>query len=944
MNFKDTLNLPRTDFPIRASSKIDDPEILKKWDKEDIYKETFKLNEGNKKYILHDGPPYANGDIHLGHAYNKILKDIVTKAYRMLSFHVPVIPGWDCHGLPIELKVVQANKALNKIDLKKACRDYANSWIAVQRESFKSLGVLMDWNNPYITMSFEYESECVKAFAKLVEKGFIERKNKTVPWCFSCNTVLASAEIDYKNRKDPSLYVLFDLKDNYKNRLFPEFQEKDISLVIWTTTPWTIPLNQAVLVKPNTNYILLDINGKLVITGKDSVDQLIKLAGFKKNVIKEFISDIFENVYVKHPLIDKYVPLIFEDSISKEEGTAFVHCAPGCGPIDYEIGIKNKLSIYSPITADGKYTSDIELKELENLSILDGQIWVIKRLQELGKILYKNYITHSYPHCWRCHSGLIFRATKQWFFNLEKHDIKTKALDAIKQINFIPSQGRKFLKATVESRWEWCLSRQRTWGIPIPAILCNNCDYTYLNYNVIKKVADGILKEGIEYWDNVSIDDLLGKSFKCPSCNENDLKKEFDILDVWFDSGISHYAVLYKNGIFPADIYLEGIDQHRGWFQSSLLTSLVLEEKPCTRNIMTHGYTVDSKGQKMSKSLGNVVAPNDIIDKIGRDGLRLWVSSIGNDSDPVVSDKLIENIAEVYRKIRNSIRFALSNLYDFDIEKDSINNIDDLEEIDKYAIEQLNILNTYIIKKYLELDFTNIFHKLADYVSSELSSFYFDIIKDRLYTEKNNGIKRRSAQTVLWHILDTINRLIAPILSFTSEIVSNYYNKDIKSIHLESFRSIDSILSLKREYFKKPVENMSQIKEQKRDIDQWDIIKKIRSSVLKFIELERQKGLIKHSLESRIIIYIDFSKNEFHKIKQLINKIDLKELFIVSQILFLDDSQFRENQDKLNESEQEGLYIFVEKALGEKCPRCWQWDITDHEFNLCNRCYNILFE
>jgi isoleucyl-tRNA synthetase len=960
-SFKDTLNLPRTDFSIRADAKVEDPALVKWWEEQDLFLKSFEHNKGAHKFILHDGPPYANGNIHLGHAYNKILKDIVCKARRMAGYHVPVTPGWDCHGLPIELKVTQEKPGLDRLELMRACRDYAAYWIDKQRTEFKRLGVLMNWDHPYITMSACYEAWAVESFGILVGKGFIDRKNKTVPWCYHDQTVLATAEIEYKDRKDPSLYVLFKLRAQKQKELFPEI-EQPINLLVWTTTPWTLPLNRAVLLRPKAPYQLLSINNTLCIVGKAVADKVCAHIGVEKIVLQEFTAECLTGLFVEHPFIDRESPVILDDSVGVEEGTAVVHCAPGCGPTDYEVGIKNNLEIYSPITADGRYDEAIEPAELKGMLVTDGQIWVIKRLAALQKFLFKTTINHSYPHCWRCYNPLIFRATPQWFFNLDEQNIKNRALAEIETIEFIPEHGRNFLKATVENRWEWCLSRQRVWGVPIPALLCKTCEYPYTSKDFIEKVANGIRKEGIEYWARVSVQDLLTEQLVCPTCNSSEFIKETDILDVWFDAGISHYAVLYKNPelAFPADLYLEGVDQHRGWFQSSLLTSLVLEGEPAMRAIMTHGYTVDAKGQKMSKSLGNVVAPQDIIDQVGTDGLRLWVASVGHESDPSVSEMLLRNIAEVYRKIRNTSRFLLSNLYDFDITKDKV-AAHELLALDHYALVQLYKVNSYILSKYAVADFTAVFHAFADYCTVELSSFYLDIIKDRLYVEKADGTKRRSAQTACWFILDTLTRLMAPILSFTAERLSDYAQKDKKeSIHLQSFADHTELKKLCCPETEPLWPGMPRartghatfinydLEQHNKDLAsdiQWAALKEVRSALLKAIEIEREKGLIKHSLEAKVSLFIDSDREENKILQDFFTTLKkrgedpaefFKELLIVSQFTFAT------NKNHLVPTVLDGVYALVEKADGIKCPRCWQYDTITNEDGLCRRCTPIV--
>jgi len=976
VSFKDTLNLPRTDFPIRANPKKDDPAMIERWEKENLFKKTFYLNKGNEIFILHDGPPYANGNIHIGHAYNKILKDIVTKAQRMLGKQVPVTPGWDCHGLPIELKVTKENPGLSREALKKACRAYAQKWVDIQRDEFKELGVLMDWAHPYLTMNFGYEASVLRAFGKLVEQDYIERANKTVPWCPSCQTVLASAEIEYQERKDPSIYVLFPLEQKITDKFFPTLSGKTVNFLVWTTTPWTLPLNRAVLLKPDANYVVLATNNnKYIIVGKKRADQLCELFGIEKNIIQEFnVQDLFAlGPWAQHPFInDLLVPVILDDSVALDEGTACVHSAPGAGPQDYEVGIKNDLVIYSPVNPAGIYTEEVEPKELVGKSVAEGQGWVIKKLAQEGKLLFKTSIRHSYPHCWRCHHGLIFRATKQWFCDLSKGELKEKTLKAIDTIEMLPDTSKNRFKATLEGRLEWCLSRQRIWGIPIPALICQDCDFTYISKELIEHVADHVEQSGVEWWDTATLQDIIPQGFTCPSCNRANFKKEQDILDVWFDSGVSHFAVLVKNPNlrFPANIYLEGKDQHRGWFQSSLLTSMAIEKEPCMRAIVTHGFTVDEQGHKMSKSRGNVVSPQEMINKLGTDGLRLWASSIDCRGEAVVSDILLRNVQEVFRKIRNTCRFLLSNIYDFSIENDAI-DIERMQVIDKYALQELLLVNYEVVQAYVDYDFTEVFHRLSSYCAVNLSSFYLAIIKDRLYVEKANGQKRRSAQTACWYILDTLTRLMAPVLSFTAEQVSDCYQQNkTESIHLQQFADLAPLWELFTKQIKHEAQLISKkvpelfkdvlqergvtvelfIKTEKRTISPeqesiWYLLKKIRSALLKAIELKREKGLIKDSLEAKLIVYFGPDAPFAQLLHVFFKELDdanesveefFKEFLIVSRFDMVTGT------DNLHETELKGLWVKVEKAPGEKCPRCWQWDITDHPDLLCNRCQKVI--
>lgn len=936
-SLKDTLNLPTTDFPIRPNHKEDDARVLKRWQDENIYAKTFSLHEGAEKFVLHDGPPYANGHIHIGHAYNKTLKDIITKYHRMSGKHVPVTPGWDCHGLPIELKVTQEHPGLTRSELQRACRLYARKWIDIQRHEFKSLGVFMDWDRPYETMNFAYEAATMRSFASLVEKGYIEKKNKTVAWCFSCQTVLASAEIEYQERKDPSIYVAFALAPTSLQQLMPALAGKKVSMLVWTTTPWTLPLNRAVLLKPDAHYDVIAYNDEYLIVGAPLVDNVVTMLGIEKNVIATIKASAFEGHTVQHPFNGKTVPVLLEQFVSVEDGTAVVHCAPGCGPEDYEVGLRHKLEIYSPVGPDGRYIPGIEPQELVGMSVVDAQGWVISQLLERGLLVHKTSIRHSYPHCWRCRNGLIFRATTQWFCNLDRHQLKEKAIHAIEnKIEFIPKTSANSLKAAVGNRLEWCLSRQRIWGVPIPALLCTACDYAYLDAALVQKVAMGVEKEGVEYWDSVSLAELVPASFACTRCGGTHWKKEQDILDVWFDSGISHEAVLKENKAlsFPASMYLEGRDQARGWFQSSLLTSLALEGEPSMKTIVTHGYTVDSKGQKMSKSLGNVVSPQEIIDMMGTDGLRLWAASIDFKDDAVISKQLLQNVQEVFRKIRNTCRFLLSNLYDYNHEYDAV-PVEELLLMDRYALLELDAFNREVHAAYKDSRFTAVFHLLGDYCATQLSSLYLDIIKDRLYVDQAHGKDRRSAQTVCYYILDTMTRLMAPLMTFTAELVSDHYQQEKKeSVHLQQF--IDSSAVATRASGRVGIESMRK---------EWELILTLRDTLLKAIERKREMGLIKHPLEASIFLSLDRMNPVFEQLLQSVQKEQslqgktledfFKELMVVSQVHLVDETT------KLTEFDK-GVFVEIAQAEGEKCPRCWHYEKTEHELKLCQRCQRII--
>ncbi len=978
--FQDTLNLPKTDFGIRANAAKKEPELLERWNKEDLYKQSWNKNKGKAKFVLHDGPPYANGNIHLGHVLNKVLKDVITKFKRMSGLHVPVKPGWDCHGLPIELKVcanLKKDSAVlrqahvqERIDFKKQCRKYAQGWIEKQKEEFKNLGVIMDWENPYITMNPGYEGSILKAFSQFVKDGYITRKGKTVPWCASCQTVLASAEIEYKDRKDPSTYVLFPLDNQTSQKQFPELLKNNsdlkINFLIWTTTPWTLPLNKAVVLNTAAKYVLLQGKDNVAfIVAKDLSDKICDLLEIEKKVLAEFDSTVFENKKVNHCFIENFqVPILLDNSVLLGEGTACVHSAPGCGPEDYILGIKNNLEIFSPISADGKYTEGIKPEELEGMLVADGQFWVLRKLKEVGNLLHKQSIKHSYPHCWRCRNGLIFRATDQWFCDLQQNDLVNKTLSEIEKVNFIPDWGRLRLYSFVENRTEWCISRQRVWGVPIPGLICKKCDHVHLDFNLVSNVADEVAKEGVEFWDRITIQEMftsgfIDKNFSCSNCKNSDLsefKKETDILDVWFDSGVSHFAVLDKDkenlGV-PADVYLEGSDQHRGWFQSSLLSSMVINKTTCTKLITTHGFVVDEKGYKMSKSVGNVIAPDNIVKRYSRDILRLWVASSDYTSDISISENILKFVAQSYSKIRNTCRFMLSNLYDFDINKDAV-SYEDMLKVDQYALTHLFEINNKITKAYNEYDFAAVFHTLNSYCTVDLSSLYLDISKDKLYVEKYDGLLRRSAQTAIYKILDTITRLMAPMFSFLSEEISDHYQKNkTESIHMQEFANVLDVWKILSKKLISETgiaaqwgvsrDNISSITYSVYMQDVWNNLLALREIVLKAIEQKREEGVVKHSLEAKVKLYLD-PKNDLKKnIDQFLKTLKhqtaekfFKDWFIVSQFELVDD------ENGLDDSLIDGVKINIDHADGEKCPRCWQWEKTDNIDGLCNRCERVL--
>ena len=923
-SYKDTLNLPTTTLNIRANMAEREPQLRSLWEEKGVTSSFFTPNE-TEPFVLHDGPPYANGHLHVGHALNKVLKDIIIRSQRMNGRSVEFAPGWDCHGLPIELKVVAESgetKQENPVAFKKLCREYVMRWQKIQEEEFKELGVFAQWDKRYMTMDPEYQASILTSLATFVEKGYIERKGKTVPWCFSCKTVLATAEIEHAERKDPSCYILFPVDFS----TIGVADNRQLLFLVWTTTPWTIPLNRAVVLNPTAQYAIVAIDEKrAVIVGNDLVKSLLPILGEYAHVLSVVASSELIGLRAQHPLIDNFtVPVIADEAVLTTDGTACLHSAPGCGPEDYLMGVKNNLEIYSPLSADGRYTNDIVPAELKDMLITDGQWWVLKQLQERGTLFHKTSIKHSYPHCWRCRNGLMFRATDQWFCNLAKNNLIERAQASLEHISFVPSWGKIRLNSFLSHRTGWCISRQRSWGVPIPALFNSNTGTPFISAEFIRAIAAKVAVEGIEYWDRVSIAQLRAERLipeELSLISEEHIRKETDILDVWFDSGVSHTAVIARRkGTLPVDLYVEGSDQHRGWFQSSLLCSLIMHEKPQTKTIVTHGFVVDGHGHKMSKSRGNVVDPKTVVQKYGADVLRLWVACVDYERDVAISDTLLTQTAEVYRKIRNTCRFLLANLYDFNPDTDCV-ALNSLMLLDRYAVVQAQEVLQEVQAAYASYSFATVVQLLARYCSVELSAHYLDMSKDRLYVEAAAGSLRRSAQTAQFYILTMLNQMIAPIMPFTAEDVflATPYGQQESSIHLQRFLT-----------FTTPTSGSAVL---------WKTLHELRTRVLQQIEVLRANGTIKHSLEASVVLN-DISGNEYAIIYQELPTVlgtqslesFLKEWFIVSQCNVI-------TQDRADLP-----LIIIAQAQGLKCLRCWHWfvaqaaDLDINHPDLCQRC------
>jgi isoleucyl-tRNA synthetase len=914
-SYKESLNLPTTTLSIRAAMGEREPQLRAYWNDLSIENQFFAAIEN--PFVLHDGPPYANGHLHVGHALNKILKDMIIRSQRMMGKAVQFTPGWDCHGLPIELKVAAASdkRLSDPVGFKKECREYVQQWQAIQEAEFKELGVFAEWNKRYLTMDPVYEASIITSLATFVEKGHIERKGKTVPWCFSCQTVLATAEIEYADRKDPSCYIMFPVAGDTTHISGTH----SLAFLIWTTTPWTIPLNRAVVLNPEAQYAIVALNAeRAVVVGSELVGALASILGTESSVLRIISSAELIGMSVHNPLVPEViVPVIGDEAVSTSDGTACLHSAPGCGPEDYLMGVKNGLEIFSPLSADGRYTVGILPKSLEGMLITDGQWAVLKELQEKNALLHKSSIKHSYPHCWRCQNGLMFRATEQWFCNLSHNALIARAQETVSDIAFIPTWGKNRLDAFLSHRTEWCISRQRSWGVPIPALYNKKTNACLLSASFMRSVAAKVAQEGIEYWDRVTIAELRADGLlptEWALVDDADLYKEKDILDVWFDSGVSHTAVIAaRGGSLPVDVYVEGSDQHRGWFQSSLLCSVILHDKPQTKKIVTHGFVVDANGHKMSKSRGNVVDPKAVLKKHGADVLRLWVASVDYERDVVISDTLLTQTAEVYRKIRNTCRFLLSNLYDFNPQTDCV-PLENMQLLDRYAVSQALEILTAVKQWYSEYAFASIVQALARYCSVELSAHYLDMSKDRLYVEHAGGRVRRSAQTAQYYILTALNQMIAPLIPFTAEdiFLAAPYTHSTASIHLEKFMSMTM-----------PEVGSALL---------WSQLHELRNEVLQKIERLRVGGDIKQSLEARVVIECNGAeawlecRNYLHE--QSIESF-LKEWFIVSQCIVV-----QQKSDK--------TIVTVSKAEGSKCPRCWHWEISGHQEGLCGRCAHVL--
>ncbi len=926
MDYSKTLNLPQTEFPMRANLPEREPQTLQYWENIDVYKLIQKKNSGRSKFILHDGPPYANGHLHLGHVLNKVLKDMVVKFKAMDGYDAPYVPGWDTHGLPIEQQAIKQlglrRKELKNTEFRNRCREYALKFVDIQREEFKRLGVRGDWQNPYLTLEPHFEARQVEVFGEMAKKGYIYKGQKAVYWCASCETALAEAEVEYAEKKSPSIYAAFTVKEG-KGII----AEKNTHVVIWTTTPWTIPSNVAICLHPDYQYVLLESGGHQYLVAKDlaSVFSREILKNPKAMVMQEFSGADLRGVICKHPFIERDSEIVLDDYVTLEQGTGCVHVAPGHGEEDFAIGQKYDLPVISPIDGKG-YFSD-ELEDFAGQFYLDANNSVLEKLDTAQSLLSQHTIKHQYPHCWRCKKSILYRATEQWFASIK--GFRQELLDAIEQVQWIPGWGRERIHGMIANRGDWCISRQRIWGVPIPIFYCGTCEAEIITEETIAHIVKLFEQNGSDIWFEKEASELLPSDFNCPHCKSgNGFTKEMDTMDVWFDSGSSHWAVLrqpehWPELSWPADLYLEGSDQHRGWFNSSLTTAVAVSGKPPYRAVLTHGFVVDHKGRKMSKSLGNVVDPEKVLKKMGADPLRLWVCSADYRGDLAVSPAILQQLTEAYRKIRNTFRFLLGNLSDFDFAKEQVAYAQ-LTELDQYALLKLTRVTERVLRAYREYEYHVVYHTLYNYCVTDLSAFYLNIVKDRLYCDPANSISRRAAQTVMYTVLDSLVRMLVPVLAFTTEEVWQHF--PYKSEKQPSAQLLD-MPTLHPEYLNVEMES------------RWEMLNSVRQDVLKELEKARKEKIIRDSLEAEITL---FAKGPLLKLLQE-NEPELRLIFVSAPVTI------QEGLDQAPANAGEGalssLRVSVEKTTGDKCQRCWNYGeigVDSAYPDVCSRCSLVL--
>lgn len=924
-DYNKTLNLPTTEFNMRGALPQREPGWVKDWQDKQLYHKMIKNNEGKPLYILHDGPPYANGDIHLGTALNKVLKDFIIRQKNMSGYQAPYVPGWDTHGLPIELKARKkagVTSDISPVELRKICKEFALHYLDIQRSQFMRLGVLGEWENPYMTLKPEFEAKQIEIFGNMAQKGYIYKGLKPVYWCPDCNTALAEAEIEYEEDPCFSIYVKFAVKDDQGKLSKLGIDVSKTYFVIWTTTTWTLPGNMAICLGPEYEYCAVKANGEYYIMAKELAPAAMKAAKIEDyELIGSVTGKELEYIVCQHPFLDRDSLVIVGDHVTLDSGTGCVHTAPGHGVEDFEVCVNHypQIQIVVPVDSVGKLTKDAG--EFAGLTTDEANKAIAKKLEETGNLFAVEKIVHQYPHCWRCKKPIIYRATEQWFCSVE--DFKADAIREIEKIKWYPSWGEGRIKNMVTDRSDWCISRQRLWGVPIPIFYCEECGEAHIDDASIKAVSELFRKEGSDAWWTHDASEILPAGTKCKKCGCEKFRKETDIMDVWFDSGSSHAAVLMEHpGLqWPADLYLEGADQYRGWFQSSLLTSVAWKGVAPYKAVCTHGWVVDAQGKTMHKSLGNGIAPEEVTDKFGADILRLWVASSDYHSDIRISNDILKQLSEVYRKIRNTARYILGNLYDFNPDTDSVAD-DQLHELDRWALARMDEVAKECNEGYEEFDFHQVYHAIHNFCTIDLSNFYLDIIKDRLYVEKPDSVSRRAAQTVIYRILRDMTLVFAPILAFTCEEI--WANLPKSSDHNPEACVFNEMP--KGKAGDETAEFMAK----------WERIRKIRDEVNKALENARNQKTIGKSLEAQVTLKADGELYAFLKENEAV----LEPVFIVSKVVL------EQGAAAQTTAETEGLEVTVSKAHGEKCERCWAYSDTvgkdEKHPTLCARCAAII--
>lgn len=939
-NYKNTMNLPKTDFPMRGDLAHREPEILKKWQEEDIYEKVLEKNKDGEPFVLHDGPPYANGPIHIGHAFNKILKDFVIKSHAQRGYYTPYVPGWDCHGQPIE-HIIEKQLGTEKMnsmpqsEVRSLCHDWAVKCVDLQREGFKRLGVNADWDHPYLTFTPNYESGNVEIFKKMYLDGSIYRGRKPIHWCSRCHTALAEAEIEYGDETSPSIYVNFVLDETPKQFAETDAKDKTPCVLIWTTTPWTLPANTAVSLAPTAEYVMVILGDKAMLMAKELVETVAEVAGWESYTLAKDASgkvvttdgiSLCGLTYTCPIRQDLKGKVIYGDHVTLDSGTGCVHTAPGHGVEDYVVASQFEgVATLMPVDDDGILTE--EAGQFAGLSTDDSNPKIIEWLEEQGTLVAKVSITHSYPHCWRCHEPVIFRATDQWFVSMDKTGLRKKAKDEIdNNVKWIPEWASNRIGAMVEDRPDWCISRQRSWGVPIPVFKCAKCGETIATEETFDAVINLFNTEGADAWFTKKPSEYLPAGVKCEHCGCEELIPEKDILDVWWESGVSHDSVLKHRAneglTWPADMYLEGSDQHRGWFQSSLLTSVGAYGRAPYKSVMHCGFTVDEKGRKMSKSLGNGVDPSEVVNKVGADVLRMWVSSVDYSQDVSISNSILQRTSDAYRKFRNIFRFLLGNLDDF-TPADRVTSYDDLEPIDKWVMAKLAEVLNDVNKAYENYKFHYVYRALYEFVNNDLSAIYMDVAKDRLYSEAANSPRRRAVQTVLENVLDVLVRVLSPILSFTTEEVWGFWPEGLKEQERPASVQLAGWPNAKNFTPEIPENEANEV------LDDFKTLFEIRDAATKAIEVARGNGTIKKSQEAKVTVTLS---QEQMNIAEKFDKRVIADLLICAEVEFV-----VENVDETTAK--------VDRTNLTKCPRCWNYTELSGEgehADVCPRCAHVL--